>query len=159
VTAKVMVAVTVAAAPDVAFDIFTREVDAWWRHGPKYRFRGKRSGTMRFEPGTGGRLVEIYDESAGDLYVVGNVLAWVPGARLVFEWHGPNYRPGQVTIVEVRFTRSGDGTRVVVEHRGWESLPGDHPARHGLDDTPFLKSMGGWWQEQLASFEHRSATH
>jgi len=158
VSAKVMVAVTVAADPATAFDLFTQQVDAWWRHGPKYRFRGKRSGIMRFEPGVGGRLVEVYDEAAGDLYEVGRILAWEPASRLSFEWRGPNYRPGQVTIVEVRFTRSGDGTRVMVEHRGWETLPADHPARHRLDEVPFLQTMVGWWQEQLASLKGRGTT-
>jgi uncharacterized protein YndB with AHSA1/START domain len=156
VSAKVMVAVTVDADPAAAFDLFTQEVDAWWRHGPKYRFRGKRSGTMRFEPGVGGRLVEVYDDAAGELYEVGKILAWEPGSRLAFEWRGPNYRPGQVTTVEVRFIAAATGTRVVVEHSGWETLPAGHPARHGMDDVPFLHSMAGWWQEQLGSLEgHR----
>lgn len=150
-----MVAVTVAADPATAFDLFTQEVDSWWRRGPKYRFRGKKHGILRFEPGVGGRLVEVYDEAAGDLFEVGKILAWEPGARLCFEWHASNYRPGQVTVVEVRFIESASGTRVVVEHRGWESLPADHPARHGLDETPFLASMAGWWQEQLDSLKDR----
>jgi uncharacterized protein YndB with AHSA1/START domain len=112
---------------------------------------------MRFEPGVGGRLVEVYNEAAGDFHEVGKVLAWEPGSRLCFEWRAANYRPGQLTVVEVRFIAAATGTRVVVEHRGWESLPADHPARHGLDDTPFLQSMGGWWQEQLANLKGRSA--
>ncbi|HJQ55822.1 MAG TPA: SRPBCC domain-containing protein, partial [Vineibacter sp.] len=126
---------------------------------PKYRFRGKKDGTLRFEPGVGGRLVEIYDEAAGDLFEVGKILDWQPASRLCFEWRGPNYRPGQVTVVEVRFVVAQAGTRVVVEHRGWESLPANHPARHGMDDTPFLASMAGWWQEQLASLQARSTTY
>ncbi|HKU97300.1 MAG TPA: SRPBCC domain-containing protein [Vineibacter sp.] len=152
-SAKVMVAVTVVADPATAFEIFTQEVDAWWRHGPRYRFRGKRSGTMRFEPGVGGRLVEVYDDASGDLYEVGKILTWEPGARLAFEWRGPNYRPGQVTMVEVRFIATQDGTRVVVEHSGWESLPTGHPARHGMNEVPFLHTMAGWWQEQLADLK------
>jgi uncharacterized protein YndB with AHSA1/START domain len=155
-----MVAVTVAADPVTAFDIFTQEVDAWWRPGPKYRFGGRKSGRMRFEPGIGGRLIEVYDEGGGDLYEVGKVLVWEPGARLSFEWRAPNYRAGQVTVVEVRFAAARDGTRVIVEHRGWESLPARHPARHGMEELPFLQSMSGWWQEQLGSlksFRERNA--
>ncbi len=153
-----MVAVLVDATPADAFDIFTQEVDSWWRRGPKYRFRGKRCGTMRFEPGVGGRLIEVYDDAARDLHEVGRILAWEPGSRLAFEWRGPNYRPGQVTLVEVRFTAAAKGTRVVVEHSGWESLPAGHPARHGMDDVPFLHSMAGWWQEQLASLKAARST-
>ncbi len=149
-----MVAVTVAADAATAFDIFTQEVDAWWRRGPKYRFGGRKSGTMRFEPGIGGRLVEVYDEGAGDLYEVGKILVWEPGARLSFEWRAPNYRVGQVTVVEVRFAPSQHGTRVIVEHRGWETLPARHPARHGMEEMAFLHSMSGWWQEQLGSLKN-----
>jgi uncharacterized protein YndB with AHSA1/START domain len=155
-TAKVMVAVSVAADPATTFDIFTQEVDTWWRRGPKYRFRGRKDGTLRFEPGIGGRLIEVYDEAADDLFEVGKILAWEPGTRLRFEWRAPNYRPGQVTVVEVRFIAAASGTRVVVEHSGWESLPANHPARHGLDETPFLLTMGGWWQEQFASLKDRA---
>jgi uncharacterized protein YndB with AHSA1/START domain len=150
-----MVAVTVAADPATAFDLFTRDVDAWWRHGPKYRFRGRKAGVMRFDPGPGGRLVEIYDEAAGDLHEVGKILEWRPPSLLIFEWRASNYRPGQATVVEVRFIAAENGTRVVVEHRGWEALPAGHPARHGMDDVPFLHSMAGWWQEQLASLANR----
>lgn len=154
-----MVAVTVPADPATAFNIFTQEVDAWWRRGPKYRFRGKKHGTLRFEPGVGGRLVEVFDEAAGDLFEVGKILAWEPGARLRVEWRASNYRPGQLTVVDVRFIATAGGTRVVVEHSGWEALPADHPARHGLEETPFLQSMGGWWQEQLGSLKACCAAH
>lgn len=74
----VTVTTKVAVDPATAFRVFTEEVDAWWRRGPRYRFRPGRDGVMRFEPGAGGRLVEVYDEAAGDVFEVGRVLAWEP---------------------------------------------------------------------------------
>lgn len=150
-SANVMVGITLEVEPEEAFRLFTEEVDLWWQRGVKFRFHPRAHGTMKFEPGEGGRLVEIYDEAKGDLYEVGRILVWEPGVRLVFEWRGPNFRDGQVTEVDIRFKPVEAGTRVVLEHRGWETLPPDHPARHGLGDRAFLTMQGGWWEEQLGA--------
>jgi uncharacterized protein YndB with AHSA1/START domain len=148
-SASASVAITVPVAPERAFDIFTRDIGLWWRRTPQYRFRPGRDGTLRFEPGIGGRLVEAYGEAPDDLYEVGRVLDWIPGERLAFEWRGPNYLPGQATEVEVRFRATAGGTRVVVEHRGWETLPPNHPALHGDELGAHLRRLGTWWQGAL----------
>ena len=41
--------------------------------------------------------------------------------RLVLAWNILT-RPGDATEVEVRFLPDGDGTRVELEHRGWENV-------------------------------------
>lgn len=150
-SASVTVAITLEVEPEEAFRLFTEDVDLWWQRGPKFRFRPRAHGTMRFEPGEGGRLVEVYDEAKGELYEVGRILVWQPGERLVVEWRAPNFREGQVTEVDIRFKANDTGTRIVLEHRGWETLPPDHPARHGLDNRAFLTMQGGWWEEQLVA--------
>ena len=138
--------------PLEAFRIFTDEVDLWWRHGPHFRFRRgrdpKADGVMRFEPGVGGRLVEVYDE-AGTEHEVGRIEIWEPGARLVFGWRSRNYKEGERTEVEVLFAPAGDGTRVTVEHCGFDALPAGHPARDGLEGPAFAAMMGTWWADQL----------
>lgn len=48
--------VLVSVPPDVGFEVFTKEVDLWWKQGPRYRIGGKRRGRLVFEPGVGGRL-------------------------------------------------------------------------------------------------------
>src|SRR4029453_2998789 len=58
-------AVTAAGAPPVAFEVFTRETDLWWRRGVKYRLAGKRPGVLAFEPGPGGRLFESFETGSG----------------------------------------------------------------------------------------------
>jgi uncharacterized protein YndB with AHSA1/START domain len=148
-SASATIAITVPVGPDRAFEIFTNEIDLWWRRAPQYRFRAKRDGTLRFEPGIGGRLIEIYDEAAGDLHEIGRVLDWVPGQRLLFEWRALNYLPGQSTEVEVRFRPTAGGTRIIVEHRGWEKLPPNHPALHGNELVAHLRQLGTWWQGVL----------
>lgn len=80
----VRVTTVVALDPAAAFAVFTGEIGAWRK--PRVRlFRGDRDGTLRFEGGAGGRLVEVYGD--GDApFEVGRALAWQPGERLVFEW-------------------------------------------------------------------------
>src|SRR6202022_5103658 len=36
----------VAGAPEVAFDVFTREIDLWWKSGPRFRIAGRRRGQL-----------------------------------------------------------------------------------------------------------------
>lgn len=148
---RVTVTSQVDVPPGRAFDLFTREVDAWWRTGPRYRHGGTRQGVMRFEPGVGGRLVEVYDEAGDDLFEIGRVLAWEPGRRLVFEWRGNQFLPGELTEVEIRFEAWEGGTRITLEHRGWDAIRSDHPARHGLTGPAFTQMMGLWWADQLIS--------
>ena len=149
-----MVSIRLKVAPSVAFDLFTRKVDDWWRRGPKYRMGPQ--GRLRFEPGEGGRLVEIYDEAAGELFEIGRILVWRPGERLVFEWRTPNFTADQVTEVDIGFIAIEGGTRLTLEHRGLGALPPDHPARHGMDDRRFLLIHARWWEDQFESLRAAS---
>jgi hypothetical protein len=76
---------------------------------------------------------------------------------LVFEFRARNFEPGQVTEVEVLFESAEQGTRVTVEHRGWDTLPSEHPARHGMDDGSFQDMMAIWWADLLASAQRHAA--
>lgn len=131
-----------AVEPDVAFAVFTEETDLWWRRGPRFRGSSAPDSVVRFEGGPGGRLVE---EDRAGIFEIGRVLTWEPGARLRFEWRGRNFAPGELTQVDVRFEPAHGGTRVILEHRGWEALRPDHPVRHGMELDAFLGSMGMWW--------------
>jgi len=133
----------VAVAPADAFEVFTTEIDQWWRRGPRYRIAGKQPGVMHLEPRLGGRIFEEY--AAGKLHEVGTITAWDPPARLGFEWRAVNFAPGEVTQVEITFAASGEGTRVTLVHRGWAAIRGDHPVRHGKPSAVFLGELGMWW--------------
>jgi hypothetical protein len=67
---------------------------------------------------------------------IGRTLDWQPGARLLLESWTWTFRPGEHTEVEVRFEAIGDGTRVTVEHRGWDR-------REYADE--FRTVVGLWW--------------
>jgi uncharacterized protein YndB with AHSA1/START domain len=143
---RARVSVFVAVEPSAAFEVFTQEIDLWWRRGPRYRIAGQRRGQLHFEAGLGGRLFESFELAAGPRAVeVGRVTVWEPPTRLEFEWRGVNFKPGEKTVVAVRFEAARDGTLVTVEHRGWSALPADHPVRHGQVGAAFTRMIGLWW--------------
>ena len=158
-SAAATVSVRVAAAPAVAFDLFTRDLDLWWRRGPKYRHAGHHGGTITIEPRQGGRVYERWrDERGEQQFEIGSVLCWEPPQRLAWSWRNATFAPVERTEVEVTFAAAGDGTLVTVRHRGWEALRDDHPARHGHVGAAFARFLGLWWGEQLTALRERTAS-
>lgn len=113
VVPPVVRATWVRCAPDQAFDAFTRRIGAWWPL-PTHGTFGEDAGDLAF---VDDRLVERSTTGAECLW--GTVLAWEPPQRLVFSWH-PGGEADQASEIEVGFAADGEGTRVVLEHRGWE---------------------------------------
>jgi uncharacterized protein YndB with AHSA1/START domain len=148
------VTVFVGVAPLDAFDVFTNEIDLWWRQGPRFRIAGKRRGQLNFESGVGGRLFETFDvKGEPRTFVVGRITEWDRPARLVFEWRGVNFKPDESTRVEVGFRPQGDGTLVTVRHSGFASLRDDHPVRHGKVGAEFTRMMGMWWADLMKAMQ------
>jgi predicted enzyme related to lactoylglutathione lyase len=101
--------VEVPADPATAFAVFTEEIDCWWVQGPINFPDSTRALYKSFEPGVGGRVLEVYDGESGDGLELGRITVWEPGERLA--WTGSL---DDVTI-EVRFEASSQGTTVLVE--------------------------------------------
>ncbi len=153
------VSVLVRVAPADAFDVFTREIDLWWKQGPQFRIAGRWRGQLFFECGAGGRLFETFESARGPrTFEVGKVTLWDPPRRLELEWRGVNFKPGEKTSVEVTFAESASGTLVTVRHRGWSSLPEDHPVRHGLVGPAFSRMIGLWWGQLMTSLREHVET-
>lgn len=151
-----VVATTVVAVDRArAFELFTTQVDAWWKHGPRFRSGARGQSSMRFEAGVGGRFVEVFDDR-GEPFVLGRITAWEPPVRLLFEMRGRDFGPGETTEVEVRFEETRGGTRVTVEHRGWSRFPAGHPVRHGLQGPAFTAMMGVFWGDLLVDLAERA---
>jgi hypothetical protein len=155
-SSRVQVSLRVAATPLRAFDVFTREIGRWWRPNGLFQFTPQGAGVLSFEQsatpltaGEYGRLIETQPD--GSVFEIGRVTAWEPGERLAFGWHQASFTDAQHTYVEVRFEAVGDETRVTVEHRGWDTVPQDHVARHHFREREFLLRHGEWWQALLAS--------
>lgn len=146
-TARVITFVEVSARD--AFEVFTDEVDLWWRRGPRFRGGGPDS-ELCFEQVAGGR--RLIERGEHGVFEIGRVQVWEPGKRLVIEYRLRNFAANERTEVEVRFEEQGHGTRVVLEHRGWEALRPDHPARHGLSGESFSGMIGLHWGDLITGY-------
>ena len=147
---RVIVALRVKASPGHAFDVFTRDVALWWQQNAMFQFTPRSPGRLAFEPpaeGRDGRFTETL--ANGKIFEIGRVSVWEPGERLVFAWRQATFAAEQATEVEVRFEAVGAETRVTVEHRGWDTVPRTHVAKHGFPEDLFLRRHGEWWRDLL----------
>lgn len=149
---RVRVTTVISVDPATAFSIFTQEIGSWWKPKARPLFREGRVGVLKFEPGPNGRLLEAYADAPCDPYEVGRVLTWIPGERLVFEWRQFGFGPNDVTRVDIRFEAVEKGTRVTLEHLGWESIPLANLSRHGWSGQAFASMLGSLWGDILTAF-------
>jgi len=120
--------IRVARSPEVSFRVFCEEIGAWWPHG----FSGPGS-KLAMETQLGGRFYETRPD--GSEYEIGRLTAYQPPHLVAFTWRAPSW-DDVTTQVEVRFAPDGAGTRIELEHRGWEQAAVTRDARKGYD--------GGW---------------
>jgi uncharacterized protein YndB with AHSA1/START domain len=126
-TEAVRKSVLVDADPETAFRVFTDRIQSWWPLGTHGVF-GDDAEELVFKDG---KLVELAKD--GREAVWGEVLAWEPPARVHITWR-PGFDPDTPdTELEVRFIAEGDGTRVELEHTGWERLEDGAKSRAGYD--------------------------
>jgi uncharacterized protein YndB with AHSA1/START domain len=115
-----------------AFVLFTTRMGEWWPL-QQASYGGERANEIFLEPRVGGRFFERFSD--GDELQVGSVVVCEPPRRITFTWKTADWE-GE-TEVEVTFTPHMEGTRVDLEHRGFERL-----GSIGPDVT--AKFRGGW---------------
>lgn len=124
---------TVARPLAEAFEVFTARIGSWWPlHA--YSISLARAASCAIEPRVGGEVYEVRDD--GERCPWGRVLAWEPPRRFVMTWH-PGHDPATAQELEIRFSAEAGGTRVELEHRGWQALGG--AAREARESYE-----GGW---------------
>jgi uncharacterized protein YndB with AHSA1/START domain len=129
--------VTVDCAVEEAFRVFTTDALSWWpveTHSIHGMVR-----EIVFEPEAGGELYEV--STSGEKGHWATVLEWEPPTRLVLAWNILE-REGDKTEVEVRFQPDGDGTRVELEHRGWERVAESAEDKRSNYDTGWDVVLG-----------------
>lgn len=119
---------TVGCDPERAFTVFTREVGTWWPTETHALHPGEVERVV-WEEHVGGAVYEIATSGARGSWAT--VLTWEPPHRLVIAWQVNPERLG--TEMEVRFTAVEGGTRVDVEHRGFERVADGEAMRTGYD--------------------------
>jgi uncharacterized protein YndB with AHSA1/START domain len=112
--------ITVRVPAETAYRVFTAELESWWPLASK-SVSQEEAETVVVEPGVGGLVYER--ARSGEKHPWGEVLAWDPPMRFAFSWH-PGRAAESAQEVDVRFTTVDDGTRVELEHRGWDHLVG-----------------------------------
>ncbi len=145
---SVVASIEVAVDPTTAFEVFTQDIGVWYKRGPHSFKDPARAVGVRFEPGVGGRLLEVHDAETGEGIEWGRVLVWEPGDRLVFSDLLSGAPPAPPTEVEVRFASIDAGTRVTLEHRGLDRLPAEVAAQkreHGWI------TLLGWFDEHIGA--------
>jgi uncharacterized protein YndB with AHSA1/START domain len=107
----------VARPAEQVFRIWTADFGRWWPRG--HTASGEASAQVMFEARLGGR---IYERTAsGVTHEWGEITVWEPPRRLGYQWYLRRDRT-DATEVEITFHDEGVGTRVEIEHRGWERL-------------------------------------
>jgi uncharacterized protein YndB with AHSA1/START domain len=110
--------VEVKVPPARAFAIFTAEASRWWLKSHSISATKSPIKDVVIEPRAGGRWYERGED--GSECDWGQVLAWEPPSRLLLAWQinaDFKYDPSLLTEVELRFTPTGSGTLVELEHR------------------------------------------
>lgn len=143
--AAIQQSVEVRTDPGTAFKLWTEGINQWWKRGTRYWNDGKRAVGLRFEPRVGGRFVEVYEPSTGEGLEIGRIRVWEPGKRLVYSWREADWKPGEVTEVEVLFEPTPSGTRVTVIHSGWDKVSEGMRLRDGYGYG--IKELLGWYRE------------
>jgi uncharacterized protein YndB with AHSA1/START domain len=125
--APISKSVVVPRTQEDAFRLFTEGLATWWPLRT-HSITDPEPETAVFEPRVGGRLYER--TSAGEELLWGTVTVWEPPDRLAYTWH-PGRGEETAQEVEIRFLPVENGTRLELEHRGWERAP---ERRRGYDE-------------------------
>lgn len=137
--------VDVPTDPDTAFNAFTDELDLWWVRGPINHWDAGRVLAMRFEPGVGGRLLEVYDDVGGEALELARITVWEPGRRLAWRSSVDDVE------TEVRFLPSETSTTVRVVAR----IPARGVDRGGTAWTRVVPKWFGAWCRRRDAAPHR----
>ena len=115
--APLRIAFDLDCSPDHAFETWTRKATAWWP--PEHTVSHERGASIVFEPRVGGRIFER--TTRGEEIEWGQIVEWDPPRSLRYVWHIAT-DPANATDVVIAFRHAPRGTRVEIEHGGWDRL-------------------------------------
>jgi Activator of Hsp90 ATPase homolog 1-like protein len=126
--------ITIAATPEVAFEVFTLGMGGWW--DTAYTPDPDSFDGIALGPEVGSPVSMVHGTTS---YPFGNVTVWEPGVRYVQTfWLAMD--PAHPSTIEVSFTSQGAGCRVDLEHGGWN------------DDNVAARDKYGDWGHLLARY-------
>ena len=119
--------IKVNCSAETSFKVFCEDMSEWWPGG----FGGKEA-QLFLDGRVGGRFYARRPD--GTEYQIGKVTSYQPPSLVAFTWRAPSWDVD--TQVEIRFVAEGSGTRVDLEHSGWEQDAKTRDAHKSYD--------GGW---------------
>jgi uncharacterized protein YndB with AHSA1/START domain len=123
-----------------AFVTWTRKIGKWWPES--HTTTGVPGATVVLDGRVGGRIFERTPD--GREVDWGEVTRWEPPHRLTYLWHIRRDR-ADATDVGLTFVHRGPGgTRLEIDHRGWERL--------GADGQRWRDANAGGWSGLLPHF-------
>jgi len=132
--APVIKSITVPCSQQIAFDTFSRDMNAWW---PKDKnsvsaMGGKVAREVRLDARQGGEITEVMHDGTETLW--GSVTDFSPHSKLSLAWH-IGKTASEASTVDVAFEAAGDMTTVTLTHHGWEVFGDDAAAmREGYNN-------------------------
>jgi uncharacterized protein YndB with AHSA1/START domain len=125
-TGAIRKSVNVPLPVERAFRLFTEGIGTWWPF-ESHSIEGDKVENAVFDL----EAKRLYERAAdGTEHDWGDIIAWEPPTRFLLGWRVNPANAG--TEVEVRFAPEGEGTRVELEHRGWEKCgPGERSSYEG----------------------------
>lgn len=123
-----------ARPPETSFKVFCEGIGEWW---PRGFTEGSK---LVLDRQVGGRLFERRPD--GTEYEIGRVTAYEPPSIVAFTWRAPSWQT--TTQVEIRFSPEREGTRVDLEHGGWEKDAGV---------AEYRKNYDAGWETILGHYE------
>lgn len=127
---KIGKSIHVERAVEDCFLLFTEQIGRWWPLKEGFAYGRDRAQDIFIEGRVGGRVFERFTD--GTEFEIGRVTAYERPHRVAFSWKAPDWEGP--TEVEVRFTAEGSGTRLELEHRGWEVGPKAERTGRSFDD-------------------------
>ena len=137
---KVSKSIFVKRPVEAAFRHFTADMGKWWPLKEGFSRDASRAQEIVLEGRVGGSFYERLSD--GEIAPIGRVTAFEPPARVAFTWRQGTWTVD--TLVEIWFAAEGDGTRVTLEHTGWEALGERARDLHGR--------YGGGWETILSRY-------
>jgi uncharacterized protein YndB with AHSA1/START domain len=139
VTDPLRISFDVDRTVEQVFRTWTGNFAQWWP--TSHTSTGEDGVQVVFEARLGGRIYEL--TAAGATHEWGEITLWEPPRRLGYLWHLRRDR-ADATEVEIRFVERESGTRVEIEHRGWERL--------GARGPDWREANKGGWAGLLPHF-------
>jgi uncharacterized protein YndB with AHSA1/START domain len=115
--APVRATVKVPVLPERAYELFSRDLGAWWPLST-HSVGLERSMSVSVGRSVGEPIVETLRD--GTTAVWGTILELEPPNRITFNWHAGR-SADLTTLVEVTFSADSEGSTIVeLVHSGWE---------------------------------------